>query len=646
MSHGAQHGAPASSLPSIPTPPSSCAADSFQRRLRHITSVQIVNLTPFPVRDAFATALSQPATHPQFTPLGNLSDDLDVTLLRKRTRRISSTSANTPKNFKVDDVSGSPVDTRGSMDGRRKGQARPSMSRNGSAAPGPASGSTAARPTTTLHFDHSQRTLEKVVQSRLVETFITFTVPDESLLPLPEPSNTSVPTRSRSESGPPPTNSIPASPLSRTSRTSRSTNIGALKALSGRVGATSTTPSPSSARRVHPMSKPTTASPRQATKTHKLSSSAPLQKSNSQQSPARSPEVRPRSTPNYISAVHRPSTNPIFAIDPSSDEYARHTDLGAESLKIELWAKTEIGSLVANSKGKQKEVTEASNSPPGSEWKLLDEWNVALSHLIPLPLESREASEREVRVQDRQSEMRAIVERASTLRDDIASRRRRIQARREHLGKAKTLRGEDAVLSNTAAVITEQRNSLAAVRHRITPIRTLHISELATIYPIDLDSPSHLLYTILGIPLPIPLNGNEPAPPLSLPSHKEVTEDAVATALGYAAHLVQLLSVDVELMAERDLRALDMRHTLHNLKNLLLTLTDGEHTNLRLVFPGNISHFDRLTTHADILEYMTLHVFPTWPRLLGRRLLPLTPIHPRQDGVPTQSLQSYPGRAT
>lgn len=29
-------------------------------------------------------------------------------------------------------------------------------------------------------------------------------------------------------------------------------------------------------------------------------------------------------------------------------------------------------------------------------------------------------------------------------------------------------------------------------------------------------------------------------------------------------------------MGDRDLRALDMRHTLPNLKNLLLTLTDGE----------------------------------------------------------------------
>lgn len=31
-----------------------------------------------------------------------------------------------------------------------------------------------------------------------------------------------------------------------------------------------------------------------------------------------------------------------------------------------------------------------------------------------------------------------------------------------------------------------------------------------------------------------------------------------------------------QLMSDRNLRALDMRHTLPNLKNLLLTLTDGE----------------------------------------------------------------------
>lgn len=87
------------------------------------------------------------------------------------------------------------------------------------------------------------------------------------------------------------------------------------------------------------------------------------------------------------------------------------------------------------------------------------------------------------------------------------------------------------------------RNGLIAIRNRIPPIRTSLISTLATIYPIEFLSPSELLFTILAVPLPIPSSSNEPAPPLSLPSHKEVTEDSVATALGYAAHLVQLLSV-------------------------------------------------------------------------------------------------------
>jgi hypothetical protein len=41
-------------------------------------------------------------------------------------------------------------------------------------------------------------------------------------------------------------------------------------------------------------------------------------------------------------------------------------------------------------------------------------------------------------------------------------------------------------------------------------------------------------------------------------------------------------------MADRDLRALDMRHTLPNLKNLLLILTDGEGVSLQYVTVGPI----------------------------------------------------------
>jgi hypothetical protein len=38
------------------------------------------------------------------------------------------------------------------------------------------------------------------------------------------------------------------------------------------------------------------------------------------------------------------------------------------------------------------------------------------------------------------------------------------------------------------------------------------------------------------------MSSNDPAPPLSLPGHKDVTEEAVATALGYVGQVVQLLA--------------------------------------------------------------------------------------------------------
>lgn len=77
---------------------------------------------------------------------------------------------------------------------------------------------------------------------------------------------------------------------------------------------------------------------------------------------------------------------------------------------------------------------------------------------------------------------------------------------------------------------------------KIGPIRVGLLSNLASIYPIELYSPPDLLYTILGVPLPIPLMATEPAPPLSLPNHSNVNEDGIATALGYVAQLLHFLA--------------------------------------------------------------------------------------------------------
>jgi UV radiation resistance-associated gene protein len=86
-------------------------------------------------------------------------------------------------------------------------------------------------------------------------------------------------------------------------------------------------------------------------------------------------------------------------------------------------------------------------------------------------------------------------------------------------------------------------NHLASLRSRLSPTRTTLLTTLFGIFPIDLLSPPALLYTILSVPLPIPLSTTDPAPPLSLASHKEVTEDGVATALGYVAQVVNLMAI-------------------------------------------------------------------------------------------------------
>jgi hypothetical protein len=49
-------------------------------------------------------------------------------------------------------------------------------------------------------------------------------------------------------------------------------------------------------------------------------------------------------------------------------------------------------------------------------------------------------------------------------------------------------------------------------------------------------------------------------------------------------------------MVDRDLKALDMRHTLPNLKNLVLTVTHGEATPVKSVFNNIYLLSDTLLT--------------------------------------------------
>jgi hypothetical protein len=410
----------------------------FQRRLRHLTSIQIRNLTPFPVRDAFASALSQPAAHSQFTPLGNLSDDLDVTLLRRRSRRISTTSVNTLKNVPMEDSTGVSDEMRGSGEGRgrRRVQPRVSFPRGGSVGPTSGSGNALSRslgantsapaarqsrvrttstlsshglsasfssaaptssvsniPVSTLYFDHSQRTLERVVRSRLVETFITIVVPEPPPLS-PSPPSVNGKSRSRADSGPSPFPTTSATPSNvsaqatrKGARTSKSASIGVVKTLSTPTTSHATSRLSTSKGKSQPIARQVSLSP-SGVKTHRTSSSAPLQKSSSHQSPLPSSaeaSVFPK-VPNYISPIHRPSTNPLYSLDASSQsDFSEHTNLSADRLRIQLWAKVDPNTMhLGNAKGKQKDSDDTRNASGSPRWKVLEEWDFSLSDLIPL----------------------------------------------------------------------------------------------------------------------------------------------------------------------------------------------------------------------------------------------------------------------
>jgi hypothetical protein len=146
------------------------------------------------------------------------------------------------------------------------------------------------------------------------------------------------------------------------------------------------------------------------------------------------------------------------------------------------------------------------------------------------------------RKQDLKRRREALLLATSTLSQDVAAGTITEQElSRERYAKSFCI---DITLFCDAA----HRESATALQHRILPIRASLITTLATLFPIDLISGSDLLFGILHVPLPIPLGTTDPAPPLSLPAYKEVNEEGVATALGYAAFVVELLAVYLDKM--------------------------------------------------------------------------------------------------
>ncbi|CAE6429749.1 unnamed protein product [Rhizoctonia solani] len=737
-----------------------------QRRIKHIEGIYVKNLTPFPLRDHASSALQHTTPAPIIQP----SDDTDLVLARRRGRKISQNAAVILRTLRSDIRTEESADKSGETP--RSARTRPagppvSFSRAGPSNSPPAHlrrqrstshtslGSTKAGthsrdasvttpPTSPIIgsgsflYDASQRSLEKVMSSRLVETFVTLSAPEvdnERLLggngdALKPPTSPTSPEcspvqgqlskrspLSNKNTSPKHSPGLSTSALDLHGEPANNAKVtlkrtGSTRKSNGPITNGSTkTPSISSPKSI---SFPRTTSP----------------PSTRSASPARSVvEDRLATVPFFISSIHRPSTNPSWMDLDANGDFAGWVDCQQSRVTVALWGRVDECSASAwsNLKGKDKDIgPEETNN---DDWKILVEWDVqmdslekveatVLDHLDVLPSNTlllslapsgdlyflpsspsrpsspaayasdselatttlktkpparseilqqsrretrmkqsatwadvvklanlyavvrdtqtslnevlrntnnlieqvgpnvlaRELSEREEHLRILRQEVAAAKKGCAASSKEIQSRIDQLRTRREALRAAIDIYEKDVDANNEKSdEVNSASATYLAIHNALTPRRTTLCHTLDSIFPIEPDSEhaADLVFTILDVPLPVPVAPSDPAPPLN-------NEEAVSAALGYAAHVVALLSSymnvripypvtfplyptgmdtyrfeyavfllnkDIEtLMAEQGLRAADLRHTLPNLKNLILTLTHNSEST-----PPNIS---------------------------------------------------------
>ena len=239
-------------------------------------------------------------------------------------------------------------------------------------------------------YDGQQRSLEHVVSSRLVETFLAVSLPftdDSSFHSKRAPSPTIFRT-STIQATSPPTHKRSASSFSTNSSSSAKRPVPASRQPSSREIKPSSSTVKASHSSVPSISKPI---PRRAVAPPATAEST----QNALPTPAPSPPAVQKiglpEVPFYISSFHRPSTNPSFtALDPTHD-FAPWANLSEHRFHVSLWGRadgdSEWGTSEMTGKGKEKEIGVPSSE---SGWSVICEWDVDLGDLIPLSPEVRD----------------------------------------------------------------------------------------------------------------------------------------------------------------------------------------------------------------------------------------------------------------
>lgn len=253
------------------------------------------------------------------------------------------------------------------------------------------SGQTMTGPPPASH-DGQQRSLEHVVSSRLVETFLALSLPCTDDLGFhanqerrtPSPANLRTSTAQATVSN----HKRSASSFSTNSSASAKRPVLASHRPSSRESQPSSSTMNANHSPVPLISKPI---PRRI-----VAPPAPAESTqNALPTPAPSPpavhKIGLPEVPFFISSFHRPSTNPTFmALDPTHD-FASWANVSEHRLRVSLWGRvdgdSEWGTLESTGKGKEKEIGMPSSE---SGWSVICEWDIDLDDLVPLSLEVRD----------------------------------------------------------------------------------------------------------------------------------------------------------------------------------------------------------------------------------------------------------------
>lgn len=346
-----------------------------QYSLRHVSGIYVRNLTPFPQRDRVASALQHRTPVNVQRDVTHTADDLDL-LSRKRTRRVSSASVATLRSLRSENANPEAMDLVAEdeiLRPHRSPRVRPSLKQSVSHQQ-PASATARARSASNassrpLHTasklasiplngiaTSSQRDLEKVIESRLLETFIAISIHKEE------------------ESGATPGAQLASVPMTPTPSQKESTRLSTHQ-RSVSLTPRGASPSPSRTSRSQ-LGRSSAISP--STSVHFPSSST----KGKVPSIAPQPTISRTEEPVFLSTFHRPSTNPSWISLTPEDDFAEGVDLSTSHIHVALWGHSPISvfDTPIRSSLKGKERAQDLHAPT---WKVLLEWDIHLDQLEP-----------------------------------------------------------------------------------------------------------------------------------------------------------------------------------------------------------------------------------------------------------------------